>query len=126
MRDEIDRATLERKDLTRIWDIGPVRARRLEEIGIKTYDDLLAVDSASVVQKLREQMCFVSAAQVDRWKHHAASYSTSAPVLFGEPLNLDGRFLGGVVLRVQGCDAQTVGAVAIALSIPPTRRARRC
>jgi hypothetical protein len=32
----------------------------------------------------------------------------------------------GVVLRVQGCDVQTVGAVVAALSIPPTRRARRC
>jgi predicted RecB family nuclease len=111
MRDEIDRATLERKDLTRIWDIGPVRARRLEEIGIKTYDDLLAVDSASLVEKLREQKCFVSPARVDRWKHHAESYCTSAPVRFGEPLRLDDRFLaldleyepGGLIWLVGAC-----------------------
>jgi predicted RecB family nuclease len=93
MRDEIDRATLERKDLTRIWDIGPVRARHLEEIGIKSHDNLLAVDSTSLVQKLRDHKCCVSIAQVDRWKHHAASYATSAPVLFGGPLKLDGCFL---------------------------------
>jgi hypothetical protein len=34
---------------------------------------------------------------------------------------------GGVVLRVQGCDAQTIGAVVVALSsTPSTRRARLC
>jgi len=34
---------------------------------------------------------------------------------------------GGVVLRVQGCDAQTVGAVVAALAAAPTtRRARPC
>src|SRR5262245_3732465 len=30
LRDEIDRATLEKKDLTRIWGIGRAYARRLE------------------------------------------------------------------------------------------------
>ena len=33
---------------------------------------------------------------------------------------------GGVVLRVQGCDGQTVASVVAALSVPPARRARRC
>jgi len=33
---------------------------------------------------------------------------------------------GGVVLRVQGCDAQTIGAVVAALSTTSTRGARRC
>ena len=32
----------------------------------------------------------------------------------------------GIVLRVQGCDVQTVGAVVAALSALPARRARRC
>jgi hypothetical protein len=32
----------------------------------------------------------------------------------------------GVVLRVQGCEAQTIGAVVAALSASPARRARRC
>jgi hypothetical protein len=32
----------------------------------------------------------------------------------------------GVVLRVQGYDAQTIGAVVAVLSAPPARRARRC
>ncbi len=33
---------------------------------------------------------------------------------------------GGVVLRVQGCDGQTVASVVAALSALPARRARRC
>ena len=34
---------------------------------------------------------------------------------------------GGVVLRVQGCDAQTIGTVVVALSTSPSpRRARPC
>jgi 4'-phosphopantetheinyl transferase EntD len=40
--------------------------------------------------------------------------------------NLEVQWPGGVVLRVQGCDVQTVGAVVTALSARPTRRARRC
>jgi len=40
--------------------------------------------------------------------------------------NLEVQWPGGVVLRVQGCDVQTIGAVVAALSIPATRRARRC
>ena len=33
---------------------------------------------------------------------------------------------GGIVLRVQGCDVQTVGAVVAALSSSSTRGTRRC
>jgi CRISPR/Cas system-associated exonuclease Cas4 (RecB family) len=83
MRDKINRATLANKDLTRLWGIGRVYARHLEEIGIKSYEELLEVDSASLVEKLRKQRCFVSLRQVDRWKHHAASYSSCSPVFFG-------------------------------------------
>ena len=39
---------------------------------------------------------------------------------------LEVQWPGGVVLRVQGCDVQTIGAVVAALSAPPARRARRC
>jgi hypothetical protein len=35
---------------------------------------------------------------------------------------LEVQWPGGVVLRVQGCDAQTIGAVVAALSAIPTRR----
>lgn len=40
---------------------------------------------------------------------------------------LEVQWPGGVVLRVHGCDAQTVGAVMAALSAPQARRrTRRC
>ena len=40
---------------------------------------------------------------------------------------LEVQWPGGVVLRVQGCDAQTIGAVVVALSTTlSTRRARLC
>ncbi|MBI3247210.1 MAG: ribonuclease H-like domain-containing protein [Deltaproteobacteria bacterium] len=93
MREEIDRATRAKKDLTRLWGMGRVYARHFEDIGISDYDELLSVESSSLVEKLRDRKCFVSPAQVDHWKHHAASYSASSPVLFGNPLRLDGGFL---------------------------------
>ena len=93
MRDEIERAALAKKDLTLLWGIGPYYARCLEQIGISSYDELLAVDSGTVVEKLRELRCYRSPDQVDCWKHHATSYATSRPVLFGKPLTLDGGLL---------------------------------
>ena len=40
---------------------------------------------------------------------------------------LEVQWPGGVVLRVQGCDAQTIGAVVAALSaVPATRRTQPC
>jgi hypothetical protein len=44
----------------------------------------------------------------------------------GSAGNLEVQWPSGVVLRVRGCDAQTVGAVVTALSARPTRKARRC
>lgn len=93
MRDEIRRIKNANKDLTMIWDIGLSRARHLEGIGISTYDELLALESATIVAKLRERKCYISPAQAERWKHHATSYSTSSPVVFGDPPPLDGSYL---------------------------------
>jgi hypothetical protein len=40
---------------------------------------------------------------------------------------LEVQWPGGIVLRVQGCNAQTIGAVVAALSASPaTRRTRQC
>ncbi len=47
----------------------------------------------------------------------------SAPTGAGK---LEVQWPDGIVLRVQGCDVQTVGAVVAALSALPARRARRC
>jgi predicted RecB family nuclease len=113
MRDEIDRATLAKKDLTRLWGIGRVYARRLEEIGINGYDELFGVDSASVADKLREKKCSVSPRMVDGWKHHVVSYSIAAPVLFGDPLALDGHFLALDLEYVEGVCIYLVGVCLV-------------
>jgi predicted RecB family nuclease len=109
MRDEIRRVTSLNKDLSMIWDIGRFRARHLEEIGIDNYEALLTVDCSSVVDKLRERQCFVSQAQVNRWKQHAISYSTSLPAVFGDrpPLNesfiaLDLEYIHGKLVWLVG------------------------
>jgi hypothetical protein len=39
---------------------------------------------------------------------------------------LEVQWPGGVMLRVQGCDVQTVGVVVAALSARPARRTRPC
>jgi len=123
MRGEIDRATAAKKDLTRLWGIGRFFARHLEEIGINSYEGLLAVDSAHVVKNLRKQGCFASPKQVDSWKHHAASYSTSAPVVFGDPILLGDRFIaldleyvpGGLLWLVGVCLVEPGGCDYLAL-----------
>jgi predicted RecB family nuclease len=86
LRDEIERKTRESKDLTRIWGIGPRYARLLEETGIKTYEQLATADPSAMIATLRGEKCCVSTSQIDTWKHHATSYSTSRPVLFGDRL----------------------------------------
>jgi predicted RecB family nuclease len=93
MEEEIERTTAAKKDLTRITGIGRTFAQRLEEMGINNYEGLLGVDSAYVVENFRIQGSFISPAQVDCWKHHAISYSTSSPVVFGDPLLLGDRFI---------------------------------
>jgi predicted RecB family nuclease len=92
-RDKILAATLASKDLSLIRDIGPSHAQRLEEIGITRHDQLVDTDPVALVEKLRDRGCYVSPAQVERWKHHATSYATSAPVVFGNLPTLDGSFI---------------------------------
>jgi hypothetical protein len=40
--------------------------------------------------------------------------------------NLEVQWPGGIVLRVQGCEAETIGAVVAALSASSKRGSRRC
>jgi predicted RecB family nuclease len=111
MRDEILRATRDKKDLTLILGIGPKRAKWLEDIGITSYDKLLTMDSTVIVRALRAHRRYVSPEQVDYWKYHATSYSTSCPVMFGDLPTLEGSFLaldleyepGGLIWLVGVC-----------------------
>lgn len=85
MVDDIGRATRVNKDLTLIWGIGWRYASRLEELGIKNYEQLLVADSDTIVEGLRAHRYHVSTTQVNGWKEHAKSYSTGRPAIFGEP-----------------------------------------
>jgi predicted RecB family nuclease len=123
MRDVILRITHDNKDLTLIWGVGRATENRLQEMGIKNYDDLLAEDSSRIVEALRDRGRYVSPVQVDQWKQHARSYRTSRPVVFGEPLTLDGPFLaldleyepGQVIYLVGVCLLGSGGREYIAL-----------
>lgn len=81
--DEVLAVTLKRKDLTLIFNIGRPRARVLEDIGIATYDDLLACDPQTLVHAMHERRQYISVAEVDRWKQHAQVWATGEPVCFG-------------------------------------------
>jgi len=70
-----------------------------------------------------------------KWARHKAGRKTATEALVpvqivnGLPTgagHLEVQWPGGIVLRVQGWDVQTVGAVIAALSARPIRRARQC
>jgi CRISPR/Cas system-associated exonuclease Cas4 (RecB family) len=92
-REQIERVTLARKDLTRLWGLGRAYAEYLEQIGIGSHEELLAADAQDVVGKLRKRGWFLSRAQVEGWIHHARSYATSRPVVFGDLPALAGSFI---------------------------------
>ncbi len=61
--------------------------------------------------------------------HEAAQSLVSVQVVDAVPTGagkLEVEWPTGVVLRVQGCEAQTIGMVVAALSASPARRACRC
>lgn len=60
----------------------------------------------------------------------AAGHAIVPVQIVGNPMagagSLEVQWPGGVVLRVQGCEAQAIGTVVAILSAHSTRRARRC
>jgi len=91
--EEVRLSTLSRKDLTLIRGIGRSYANSLEESGIKSYEELIAADSSMIVATLHKRRYYVSLAEVEGWKRHAASYSTGRIVVFGQPISLQVPFL---------------------------------
>jgi len=81
---ELHRAALKGKHISLIRDVGPARIAALEEGGINTYEQLLAMETAAIVVMLRQGNCGVSQNQVQRWKQHAMSYANGAPSICGE------------------------------------------
>ncbi len=88
-RDEVLQLAWSRKDLTLIVGIGRRYALALEDFGVPDYEALLSHERAAIVGGLRERGCFVSAAIVEQWQHHARSWMTQCPVYFGDSLRFD-------------------------------------
>lgn len=82
-RDDVLASAREREDLTLIYGIGRNYAPALEQQGIKTWHDLMGCDPVDVVEFMKERRYFLSAATVQQWKHHAESYASGGPVVFG-------------------------------------------
>lgn len=54
-------------DLTTIKGVGPAMAARLQEMGIRTFEDLAAADIKAVTRQLREQSVVISEKKVEGW-----------------------------------------------------------
>jgi len=83
MRDEVLLRAYEAKDLTMIYQVGPVLARTMEALGVTSYTDLVGCDQGELLAALKANKRSVSAAMVAGWCHHAESYTRAEAVLFG-------------------------------------------
>ncbi len=54
-------------DLTTIKGVGPAMAARLQDMGIRTFEDLAAADVKTITRKLREQSVVISEKKVEGW-----------------------------------------------------------
>ena len=82
-RPEVAECVEQQEGVTLIWDIGHRTAKVLKKIGIRSLDDIVACDSATVVAHLKDRGHVSYISKVDNWKHHARSYLARAPVFFG-------------------------------------------
>ncbi|HEY1883028.1 MAG TPA: ribonuclease H-like domain-containing protein [Candidatus Cybelea sp.] len=83
-RPEVDEYIRERKGTTLIYGVRASRARALANLGISSLEHIRDCDPESVSRDLRPHRHFVSESTVRSWKHHAASYFSEGPVLFGQ------------------------------------------
>lgn len=67
-----------------IYGVRASRARALASLGISTLEHIRDCDPESVARDLRVHRHFVSESMVRSWKHHATSYFSEDPILFGE------------------------------------------
>jgi len=83
-RPEVDEYIRERKGTTLIYGVRASRARALANLGISSLEHIRDCDPESVSRDLRPHRHFVSESMVRSWKHHAMSYFSEGPVLFGQ------------------------------------------
>lgn len=83
-REEVEAAALRQKDISLLFNVGPCYSDVLDEMGINTYEQLMAVDSIEIAKAMRNHGYYAAnSKEVDRWKAHARSWTTGAPVYFG-------------------------------------------
>ena len=93
LRDDVLSATRKRHDVTLINGIDRARARHLGNVGIETWDDLLAADPKMIHRHLVARRDHVGIDEVLRWQYHARSYRDDRVVTFGSPPALGRTFL---------------------------------
>jgi predicted RecB family nuclease len=93
LREQIDAAVRDGKDLSLIWGIGRQVAEHLEASGIADYEQLGNCDPAEIVSLLRNQRVNVSAHQVTGWIEHARSYGERRAIIFGSAPPIGDRFI---------------------------------
>jgi predicted RecB family nuclease len=77
-----------------IFGIGRVYARALEALGISTWERLLGEDPRLVSEKLRGAGPWsVTAEETARWRQHARSYESAAPVMSGATVPVGDSFI---------------------------------
>lgn len=54
-------------DLTTIKGVGPAMAARLQDMGVRTFEDLAAADVKTITRKLRDQSVVISEKKVESW-----------------------------------------------------------
>jgi len=93
LRDQIERATRSRKDLTMIFGIAYQRARMLEAMGVSDYDALLQTRPDEIIAHFRAERRPVSEQEVIRWQQHAECYRRGNAHPFRPFPSLGDRFL---------------------------------
>jgi len=84
-REEVEAAVARRKDVSLLFNVGPCYSEVLDELGINTYEQLVAADRFEVADAMRERKYYAAnAVEIDRWKAHAQSWMTGEPVCIGE------------------------------------------
>lgn len=86
LRQGIEAATREARDLSLIWGIGRHYIAVLEAQGVTSYQQLLQRDPDELAAAVRGPGVSIGAPTIRRWQHHARAYASDQPVFFGPAL----------------------------------------
>jgi len=91
---EIQRLVREREHVSLIFGVGWKYERVLADLGVTTFDHLLARDPQQLSEELRAAgLVGVTPMAVERWRWHATSYRRDEPVFFGTRLPVGTQYI---------------------------------